>query len=103
MRIYEIQAPNGRIYEIQGPDDISQEQLFNFVQSQIYNEDLERLKKEREKLRQDSFKPVDVKPIEKQSVFRQVADVPIGIARGAAQGIRMIADAFGPDNVVSQA
>jgi len=42
-------------------------------------------------------------PVEKQSVFRQVADVPIGIARGAAQGIRMIADAFGPDNVVSQA
>jgi hypothetical protein len=40
---------------------------------------------------------------EKQSVLRQVADVPIGIARGAAQGIRMIADAFGPDNVVSQA
>ncbi len=40
---------------------------------------------------------------EKQSFLRQVADVPIGIARGAAQGIRMIADAFGPDNVVSQA
>ena len=85
MRIYEIQAPNGRIYEVQGPDGISQEQLFSFVQSQIYSEDLERLKKEREKSRQESFKPVDVQPIEKQSVLRQVADVPIGIARGAAR------------------
>lgn len=71
MRIYEIQAANGRIYEVQGPDDISQEQLFNFVQSQIYSEDLERLKKEREKFRQDSFKPTDVQPIEKQSVLHK--------------------------------
>ncbi|NBW18688.1 MAG: hypothetical protein EBR82_63020, partial [Caulobacteraceae bacterium] len=54
----------------------------------------------------EAHKPVEYKPEpkpEKQSVFRQVADVPIGIARGAAQGVRMIADAFGPDNVVSQA
>lgn len=32
---------------------------------------------------------------EKQSAFRQVADVPLGIAKGAVQGVRMIADAFG--------
>jgi len=34
-------------------------------------------------------------PPEKQSAFRQVADVPLGIAKGAVQGVRMIADAFG--------
>jgi hypothetical protein len=35
------------------------------------------------------------KPPEKQSAFRQIADVPLGIAKGAVQGVRMIADAFG--------
>jgi hypothetical protein len=34
-------------------------------------------------------------PPEKQSAFRQIADVPLGIAKGAVQGVRMIADAFG--------
>ena len=39
---------------------------------------------------------VNQNPIqEKQSAFRQVADVPLGIAKGAVQGVRMIADAFG--------
>jgi len=39
---------------------------------------------------------------EEQSMFRQVADVPVGIARGAVSGVRMIADAFGADNPLSQ-
>ena len=43
---------------------------------------------------------VEPKP-EKQSVLRQVADVPLGIAKGATQGVRMIADAFGADNPLS--
>lgn len=34
-------------------------------------------------------------PPEKESAFRQVADIPLGIAKGAVQGVRMIADAFG--------
>ena len=56
------------------------------------------------RLEEDPFLAIgSQQPVEKQSVFRQVADVPISIGRGAAQGIRMIADAFGPDNVVSQA
>lgn len=39
---------------------------------------------------------VNQNPIqEKQSAFRQVADIPLGIAKGAVQGVRMIADAFG--------
>jgi DNA-binding protein H-NS len=37
------------------------------------------------------------------SVTRRVlGDVPVGIAQGATTGIRMIADAFGADNAVSQ-
>lgn len=38
---------------------------------------------------------------EKQSVFRQVADVPLGVAKGAVQGVRMIADAFGAGSSTS--
>jgi len=38
---------------------------------------------------------VEQQPIEKQSAFRQIADVPLGVAKGAVQGVRMIADAFG--------
>lgn len=40
-------------------------------------------------------------PEEKQSFFRQVADVPLGVARGAVQGVRMIADAFGAGSETS--
>lgn len=40
-------------------------------------------------------------PPEKQSFMRQVADVPLGVAKGAVQGIRMIADAFGAGSETS--
>lgn len=104
MRIYEIQAPNGRIYEIKGPDNASQDQLFNFVKSQMYDEELDNLRKQRqarldEQLKEAS-KPVEPKP-ENQSTLRQLADVPLGLAKGATQGVRMIADAFGADNPIS--
>jgi len=99
MRIYEIEAPDGQIYEIEGPENASQKQLFGFVQQQIRRKRAEEREKQLAALDQQIATPAP----EKQSLLRQVADVPIGIARGAAQGIRMIADAFGPDNVVSQA
>jgi len=99
MRIYEIEAPDGQIYEIEGPENASQKQLFGFVQQQIRRKRAEEREKQLAALDQQIATPAP----EKQSFLRQVADVPIGIARGAAQGIRMIADAFGPDNVVSQA
>jgi hypothetical protein len=43
-----------------------------------------------------------VQPPEKQSAFRQIADVPLGIAKGAVQGVRMIADAFGAGSDTSK-
>ena len=39
---------------------------------------------------------------ESESVFRQVADVPLSIAKGATQGVRMIADAFGAGSETSK-
>lgn len=41
------------------------------------------------------------KPAEEEGVLRQAADVPVSIARGAAMGVRMVADAFGANNPVS--
>jgi len=39
---------------------------------------------------------------EDQSVFRQIADVPLKIGAGAVTGVRMIADAFGAESGVSK-
>lgn len=41
------------------------------------------------------------KPAEESGFLRQVADVPVSVARGAAMGVRMVADAFGANNPVS--
>ena len=41
-------------------------------------------------------------PKEKEGVLRQAADVPVGVAKGAVQGVRMIADAFGAENPISK-
>jgi hypothetical protein len=43
-----------------------------------------------------------VEPVEESGFFRQVADVPVGVARGAVMGVRMVADAFGANNPVSE-
>ena len=40
---------------------------------------------------------------EEQSVFRQVADVPLQVGQGAIAGVRMLADVFGANNPVSSA
>ena len=38
----------------------------------------------------------------KESGFRQLADIPLGVAKGAVAGTRMLSDVFGAENVVSQ-
>ena len=49
-----------------------------------------------------SYKRPAEPKIEDQSIFRQVADVPLQFGTGIAQGVRFITDAFGADNAVSQ-
>ena len=41
-------------------------------------------------------------PQEEQSIFREIADVPLKLVGGATTGIRLIADALGADNAISQ-
>ena len=40
--------------------------------------------------------------IEEEGFFRQAADIPVGLAKGAAQGVRSFTDILGADNPVSQ-
>jgi hypothetical protein len=46
--------------------------------------------------------PAPTPPKEESGFFRQLADVPVQFAGGVASGIRLITDAFGADNPVSQ-
>lgn len=46
--------------------------------------------------------PAPAPPKEESGFFRQLADVPVQVAGGVASGIRLITDAFGADNPVSQ-
>jgi hypothetical protein len=39
---------------------------------------------------------------EKEGFWRQAADIPVGLGKGAAQGVRMFTDILGADNPVSQ-
>jgi len=39
---------------------------------------------------------------EDQSIFREIADVPLKLAGGVTTGVRLIADALGADNAISQ-
>ena len=76
---YEVELPNGTIVE-DIPDDMPKDE----VKRRIY-----------------AAYP-EFAPKEKESVFRQVADVPLGVAKGFTEGVRMLSDAFGADNAVSK-
>lgn len=74
---YKVRLPDGRSVEF--PDSVPHDQAASLIRSQLLGE-----------------KPED------QSVFRQVADIPLQASTGVATGIRMLTDAFGTDNQVSQ-
>jgi hypothetical protein len=46
MPIYRVQAPNGKIYKVEGPENADPNTLFGFVQQQVEAEDVRRLQKE---------------------------------------------------------
>ncbi len=54
------------------------------------------------------FDPTTAKPFnagptpEEQSIFRQVADVPLQLQKGFVSGVRLLADAFGADSSTSK-
>jgi hypothetical protein len=46
MPIYRVQAPNGKIYKVEGPENADPNTLFSFVQQQVETDDARRLQKE---------------------------------------------------------
>ena len=46
MPIYNVQAPNGKTYKVEGPENADPKTLFGFVQQQVESEDVRRLQKE---------------------------------------------------------
>lgn len=46
MPIYNVQAPDGKIYKVEAPENANQNDLFGFVQQQIEAQDIRRLQKE---------------------------------------------------------
>lgn len=83
MTTYRITAPNGKTYQIEGPAGASDADVARAVMAQF----------------PESAQAAP--PAEESGFLRQVADVPLGVARGAAMGVRMVADAFGANNPVS--
>jgi hypothetical protein len=89
MALYEVDAPNGMTYTVEAPDGTSPERVSDYFRVSMYPDILRKAKPEE-------------KPEPQQSAFRQVADVPLQIGKGAVSGIRMIADAFGPGSAASE-
>lgn len=89
MAIYDVAAPDGMTYEIEAPDGTPPELVSLKFQRDIYPGIL-----------REKNKPAP--PEEKQSALRQVADVPLQIAKGAVSASGMIANAFGAGSETAQ-
>jgi len=88
MAIYAVDAPDGMTYQLEAPDGTPPELVSLKFQRDIYPGIL-----------REKNKPAP--PEEKQSAFRQVADVPLQVGMGAVSGVRMLADFFGAGSETS--
>jgi len=79
MPVFDVTAPDGKVFEVNVPEGASEKDAIAYLAS-TYTPEI---------------------PVEGEG--SALADVPIGFARGAVQGVRFIADAFGADNPVSEA
>lgn len=90
MPTYEVSAPDGKKYLVDAPLGATQDQIIQYVQSQLGQP--------------ASTVTVPPEPQSEQSgFFRQTLDVPVQVARGGVGGIRMLADVFGAGSSVSEA
>jgi hypothetical protein len=88
MPTYEVSAPDGKKYLVDAPRGATQDQIIQYVQSQLGQ----------------PAAPVTAPPQPEQSgFFRQALDVPLQVARGGVGGIRMLADLFGAGSSASEA
>ena len=88
MPTYEVTAPDGNRYRVTAPEGATQDQIIQYVQSQVG--------------RQAITAPPAPQP-EQSGVLRQILDVPLQVVRGGVGGIRMLADLFGAGSSASEA
>lgn len=86
MPAYQVTGPDGKTYRVDAPEGASSQDAIAYIYDTQYA---------------GKTPTAEPKP-EDQSVFRQVADIPLQAGTGLATGIRMMTDAFGADNPVSQ-
>ena len=87
MPIAQFQLPDGRVAEFEVPAGMSEQDIQRAVFPQL----------------QQLLKPAAPAKEPESGVLRQIADVPLGVAKGAVSGARMITDIFGAGNVASEA
>ena len=90
MPTYEVSAPDGKTYLVDAPRGATQDQIIQYVQSQLG------------KPASTVTVPPEPQP-EQSGFFRQTLDVPVQVVRGGVSGIRMLADLFGAGSSVSEA
>ena len=94
MPIYRIEGPEGQTYEIEGPEGATREQVISAITEQL-------------EAQQNYMEPWPTEtlageaPVER-SFLRETADIPLKAGEGVVAGVRMLADAFGANNPVSQ-
>ena len=83
MPAYQVTGPDGHKYRVDAPEGATADDAIAYIYDTHYGA-------------KAAASPQD------QSILRQVADVPLQAGTGVATGIRMLTDAFGADNQVSQ-
>jgi hypothetical protein len=96
MPLYSITGPDGQTYEIEGPEGASREQVIDAVKYKLG---------ESKGIQVQKYIPPPIAepeaPVER-SFLRETADIPLKAGEGVVAGVRMLADAFGANNPVSQ-
>jgi len=76
MPAFEVTTPDGKSFEVNVPEGATEQDAIAYIAS--------------------TYKP------EAPDEGGSLVDLPVGFAKGAVQGVRFIADAFGADNPVSK-
>jgi Large polyvalent protein associated domain 38/ADP-Ribosyltransferase in polyvalent proteins len=91
MPIYKVQAPDGKIYTVEGPEGATQNQVFQFVQSQIQSQP-----------QQPDYSKMSTEELEKApSAPTSISDIGRSLGMGLMGGAKTLTDVFGAGNQAS--
>jgi hypothetical protein len=102
MAQYSITGPDGRLYSIDGPEGATREQVIRAIQAKM-GQPQATLAPAAPPVAPAPLPTAPESPVEDQSVFRSVADVPLAFGSGLTMGVRNMVDFFGAGSEVSEA